>query len=237
VRSFTGQPGTVLSGPGNVQLAARPLATIQARACFFPVSGWVHAFILTCDLHLAVWFKRRRRRSRRHGRRHRRHAHGRATGGVPGVCCLYPGTNGQHYTLATIWHSPGRFVRRFLHRKMGYQIVAPPRVPCGPCGAGGPGSVTLPCCPNPLPQTLHVTLTGALSGSYALAWDGAHTWTNTNVTGCGGSLVSVGLSCAAGSWSLTIGAAGASGSGTCNPLSLSFTVPTPCGSVGATVTL
>ena len=225
MRSFTGQLGTPLSAPRNVVPGAAPGAALRAKECCFPPSSWVFAFILTCDDKLAVWFKRRRRRRR-----------GRPAGGVPGVCCLYPAAGAALYHLACAWHTPGKFVHQFLYRKLAYQIVAPPKLPCGPCGAGGSGTVTVPCCSNPLPQTLHVTFTGALSGSYALTWDGAHTWTNTNVTGCGGAVVSSDLSCASGHWSLTLGASSGIGSGTCSPLSLSFTILTPCGSVTATVT-
>jgi hypothetical protein len=223
MRSFTGQPGTPLSSPGNVVLGLAPSAAIRAKECCFPPSSWVHAFILTCDDKLAVWFKRRRRRRR--GK----------LGGVPGVCCLYPAAGPALYQLACTWHTPGKFVHRFLYRKLAYQLVGPPKVLCGPCG-GGSGTVTVPCCSNPLPQTLHVTFTGALSASYALAWDGAHTWTNTSATGCGGATASVDLACASGHWSLTLGASSGMGSGTCSPLSLSFTIITPCGSVSATVT-
>jgi len=98
------------------------VAAIKARACFFPASSWVHAFILTCDDKLAVWFKR--------GVHHRHH---HAIGGVPGVCCLYPNSNKHLYDLAVVWWSPGHFVHQFLYRIMGYQIVQPPAVPCAGC--------------------------------------------------------------------------------------------------------
>lgn len=71
------------------------MAAIQARACYFPSSSWVHAFILTCDNKLAVWFKR-----------HVHHRHHHAYGGVPGVCCLYPTSNKRLYDLAVVWWMP-----------------------------------------------------------------------------------------------------------------------------------
>jgi hypothetical protein len=98
------------------------MAKIIARRFYVPISSWVHAFILTCDNKLAVWFKK-----------HVHHHHGIAYGGVPGVCCLYPGSDQSLFDLAITWYSPGHFVHQFLYRKMGYQIVQPPSPPFG-CG-------------------------------------------------------------------------------------------------------
>jgi hypothetical protein len=102
------------------------MAAIKARKCFFPSSHWVYATILTCDNQLAVWFRR--------GVHHR---HGVAYGGVPGVCCLYPTTQGELaealYDLALVWHSEGKWVHHFLYRKLPYRIVSPPALPCGQC--------------------------------------------------------------------------------------------------------
>src|SRR5579884_1605917 len=102
--SFTGVPATPFSRPGNVVPAFAPAAAgaITARRCHFPASSWVYAFILTCDDKLAVWFKRGRRRRRRHAR----------TGGVPGVCCLYPTSDEALYDLAVSWWSAGHFVHQ-----------------------------------------------------------------------------------------------------------------------------
>ncbi len=99
------------------------MSAIKPSKCFFPHSSWVHAFILTCDGRLAVWFKRGSRRY-----------HGQRLGGVPGVCCLYPQSNQRLYNLAVVWGSPGKFVWRFLYRKMGYRLVQPPVTPCAGCG-------------------------------------------------------------------------------------------------------
>jgi hypothetical protein len=122
---------------------------LQAQKCHFPTSSWVHAFILTCDNKLAVWYKR-----------HVRHVHHHAGGGVPGVCCLYPGSSKALYDLAVVWWSPGHFVHRFLYKIMAYVIVAPPKMPCGgDCGGG----VQTVCCASPLPNTLYATFTGGVS--------------------------------------------------------------------------
>src|SRR5262249_8687398 len=146
------------------------LVQIKAKQCFFPVSSWVYAFILTCDDKLAVWFKR--------AVHHRR---GHAVGGAPGVCCLYPGSNRQLYDLAIAWWSAGHFVHTFLYRIMAYQLVRPPNVPCDDCP---PGEVVA-CCPNALPTTLHVTFTGAITGTYSLSYDsGTSHWSGT-FTPCG----------------------------------------------------
>ena len=101
LRSFTGQPGTALSRGGNMVPGLAPGVAIRARRCHFPVSSWVHAFILTCDDKLAVWFKRGAHRADRAAR-----------GGAPGVCCLYPQSNGQLFELAVAWWSAGHFVHR-----------------------------------------------------------------------------------------------------------------------------
>jgi hypothetical protein len=236
MRSFTGQLGTALSPLANVVLASAPRAAIRARECYFPPSSWVYAFILTCDGKLAVWFKRRRRRRKRRHRRHHRHHHRHRrvrqrsrhpAGGVPGVCCLFPAAGTAHYHLACAWHSPGGFVHRFLHRKMGYQLVAPPRLPCGPCDV-----VTAPCCPGPLSTTLHVSFTGGAGGAAALTWDGAG-WVNMSVALCSGLASQVALRCVAGNWQLAIsevdpGACSANPgtptSVSCSPLSVVFDV-------------
>jgi hypothetical protein len=268
MRSFTGRLGTTLSPPANVQLAAAPTAAIRAKQCFFPPSSLVFAFILTCDDQLAVWFRRggphrrhRQRHKRRHHRTHRRH-HGHRRSrrhhrrGVPGPCCLYPGTGPAHYQLACVWRSPGQFVRRFLYRKYGCRPVAPPAVPCGPCpGQGGAGTVGTPCCPNGLPSTLHATFTGSAAGSVALLYSPVFgVWAGSSVL-CGGVATQVVLSCVAAAgggfgWFLTLTAPGAgcsvvapvaAASAVCSPFSVVFNCTgsalTCCaGSLTATVT-
>jgi len=53
-------------------------------------------------------------------------------GGVPGVCCLYPGVPGKAYfDLMAVWGSPGKFVWHVLPYKQPYKIVAPPMPPFG----------------------------------------------------------------------------------------------------------
>jgi hypothetical protein len=111
------------------------MAAIKARKCFFPrsPSDWVHRIFLTCDNILAVQFN--------HGEKvHKVSDHGPGAylgwGGVPGVCCLYPTTQGelaeQLYDLATVWSFAGEFVHRFLYKKLPYRIVSPPGT-CGNC--------------------------------------------------------------------------------------------------------
>ena len=221
MRSFTGLLGTILSQPKNLVPGLAPGAAVKAQKCFFPVSTWVHAFILTCDDKLAVWFKRRVRHRRR-----------RAFGGVPGACCLYPTSNVLLYDLACTWPGAGEFVWRFLYRKMPYQLVAPPK---SPCGSDCPGGVQVPCCfATALPQTLHVTFTGALTGTFALAWNGSY-WNNAAAVLCSGLRSQLSLTCGAGpTWNLGIGAvdsgacsaatAPPTGTPTCRPLSVVFNI-------------
>ncbi len=207
--------------------------TITAERCVLVSSPWVHAFILTCDGKLAVWFKRRVRRHRRHRRRrhhrhHRRrghHRHGRHGPRVPGVCCYYPGTNRNFFNLALIWAGPGRFVRRFLHRRMPYQIIKPP------CPAVG-CSVQTACCASALPTTLHLSL--ALDGStVVLTWDGSTYWGGSGAVSCGDGLrwrlsctgadvggLKLEFSCNGGTWQPTTQAVG----GACDPLSVTYQV-------------
>jgi hypothetical protein len=233
LRSFTGEPGTVLSRPGNMVPGLAPGVAVRASRCHFPMSSWVHAFILTCDDKLAVWFKRRARRS--------------ARGGAPGVCCLYPQSNRQLFELAIAWASPGRFVHRFLYRILAYQIVQPPRVPCGTdCG------ISTACCPGiSLPARLQATVTGggACNGSYALGWVApGPNWKYTGPLGtCNASLPGDSLLLTCGSqgnaWQL-VTASGATmygaASATCSPFALTYTGVdlTNCGGTsGATVTV
>jgi len=290
------------------------MAAIQAQACYFPSSSWVHAFILTCDNKLAVWFKR-----------HVHHRHHRAYGGVPGVCCLYPTSNKRLYDLAVVWWSAGHFVHQFLYKLLPYRLVQPPVLPCSGCATSvavtssenpstsgdtvtftatvsdtagsatpqgsvafydgstllgngsalsGSGSsatstyatsalavgshtitakftgstgfqnaqgsvsqtvnsagVTNSCCGStPVPLTLHVTLTGSYSGTYALTYNaGPGTWTGT-ATLCGGSSSSFILVCTSGTWNLTLSSFGSgctagpvnAFSASCSPLSIVF---------------
>jgi hypothetical protein len=226
--------GTVLSQPDNVVPGRAPGAAVQAQKCFFPVSTWVHAFILTCDGKLAVWFKR--------GVHHHHHVFG----GVPGACCLYPTSNVLLFDLACTWPGAGEFVWRFLYRKLPYQLVAPPKAPCG---GDCPGGVQGACCPNSvvLPQTLHATATGGLSGSGALTWNGA-AWTG-KIALCLGLQANVTLACSGTQWFLFVaasdgGSCAAPGqfasSASCSPLSLTFNLTGNagcCNGVAFTVTV
>jgi hypothetical protein len=136
--------------------------TITAARCVLVSSPWVHAFILTCDDKLAVWFKRRVRGGR-----------------APGVCCYYPATNRNFFNLAITWGSPGKFVHRFLYKKLGYRIIAPP---CPPAAGGCP--VQTSCCTNTLPGALHAS--GNLGvGTVTLTYDGSQYWAGQCSPNCG----------------------------------------------------
>jgi hypothetical protein len=153
--------------------------TITAARCVLVSSRWVHAFILTCDDKLAVWFKRRVRGGRGRG---------------PGVCCYYPGSNRNFFNLAITWGDPGKFVHRFLYRRLGYRIINPP------CPAAGCG-VTTACCPAALPTTLHAACNlGA--GTVALTYDGSKYWAGTAHPSCGDTVL-LRLHCPAGSTDCT----------------------------------
>lgn len=108
---------------------------IKARRCFVPLSpsDWVSKVFLTCDNQIAVQFK--------YGQRVKKilpHGPGAylGHGGVPQVCCLYPGTQGELaetlYELAQVWSYAGEWVHGFLYKKFGYQLVAAPAL-CGSC--------------------------------------------------------------------------------------------------------
>jgi hypothetical protein len=108
---------------------------IKARRCFVPLSpsDWVAKVFLTCDNKIAVQFK--------HGQHVKKilpHGPGAylGHGGVPHVCCLYPGTQGDVaetlYELAQVWSYAGEWVHAFLYKKFGYVLVAPPAA-CGGC--------------------------------------------------------------------------------------------------------
>jgi hypothetical protein len=111
------------------------MTAIKARKCFVPrsPSEWVAKVFLTCDNMLAVQF--------RHGQKVKKIlAHGPGAylgrGGVPSVCCLYPGTQGdlaeRLYQLAQVWPYGGEWVHAFLYKKFGYRLVQPP-AQCGDC--------------------------------------------------------------------------------------------------------
>jgi hypothetical protein len=148
---------------------------IICKKAFTPLSpsDWVYAIGLDCNDAIWVWF--------RHGQHiiARTHEHPGpeiGVGGVPSVCCLYPGTAGAYgrelYDLAQVWSYGGEFVHAFLYRKQGYTIVGPPVLPCLGCG------VTTACCPGvSIGATLVATISNdpLLNGSYALVYNQALT--------------------------------------------------------------
>jgi hypothetical protein len=108
------------------------------------VSRWVRQFILTDTCELAVQFKNHRGE----------------------VCCLYPGTNKALFELAITWPSPGKFVHRFLYRKLPYRLIVPP---CKGVGARGPvGNVFTAC--GCLPPTVRASIRG-VPGSVVMTYD------------------------------------------------------------------
>jgi hypothetical protein len=99
------------------------------KITFTSWSSWAYAVILTCDDQLAIWFLRGGRTYRTPGGRYFR------IGGVPGVCCLYPGVPGpEYYELLVVWTpGPGEFVWHVLPYQQPYRLVEPPTPPYG-CG-------------------------------------------------------------------------------------------------------
>ena len=137
-----------------------------------------------------------------------------------GVCCLYPKTTKAHFQIAIAAPSPGKFVHQYLFKKLAYQLIKPP-CPAAPCG------VTTACCPgDPVPTTVHATITGggALDGVYAMVYDaGLSRWVSTTDLGsCAAGTFY--LECATGpTWRIKCGAVFSTVTTVvCNPLSLTF---------------
>ncbi len=176
-----------------------------AKFCVPVASRWVNQFILTCDNELAITFKKHN------------------------VCCLYPGTTRALFDLAITWGRPGNFVWRFLYKKRPYRLIKSP-CPPGDCGSGAGGTISVMCCADLLPATLHATFSGFLSGTVALNWNGTDAWTATAVL-CGTNSSTLRLACTGLGWNLSVnsstGGCGAEPNGptshNCSPLSLSFT--------------
>lgn len=130
-------------------------------------SDWVHKIWLTCDDTIAVQFNRGQRVEKTLDQGPGAY---RGSGGTPGVCCLYPGTQGnlakELFQLAQVWPFAGEWVHRFLYKKFGYIKIVPPALALDCCGAQT-------CCPNVvLPSVLHASLVdggstaGNLTGTY-----------------------------------------------------------------------
>lgn len=144
---------------------------IKARRCFVPISpsDWVAKVFLTCDNRIAVQFK--------HGEKVKKvlpHGPGAylGHGGVPAVCCLYPGTQGDLavnlYELAQVWTYSGEWVHTFLYKKFGYQLVAPP-TECGNCNT----SCSIQLYPASPSNGQNVTITCTVTNSDGNASKGA----------------------------------------------------------------
>ena len=191
---------------------------VIAAKCVPVVSSWVSLFILTCNNELAVQFHN-------------------------GVCCLYPGTNLALFQTAISWPSPGKFVHRFLYKRLPYRLIKPP-CPAQACS----GTITTTCCPTiTLPNTLHGTLTGAgaLNGTYAMYYTALSvpTWKTNDFLNCSGLMASISITCqTTSSWSAVIGVGsfGPNVGSSCIPFSQVFSNVdlTDCGGpTGATLTV
>lgn len=166
-------------------------------------SDWVYKIWLTCDDTIAVQFK--------HGQKVKKvldegPGDYLGYGGVPGVCCLYPGTKGavgrELFELARVWPYAGEWVHAFLYKKFGYiKIVPPMQVGC--CEAQE-------CCADVvLPPTLHATLvntSGAacLAGTYALKLDLNKCWWSyvAPIPACGNFSLGLVLGCVNQQWNI-----------------------------------
>jgi hypothetical protein len=125
------------------------MARVQCLDMVFTGSPWVHAFILTCDNHLAVWFN--------HEVQHRKDNWRELYGGVPeDFVCVYPGTGKGDYEQAISWPVPGKYVRAKLWKIQPYVMQQPPLLPCGNCCTQ---------CLNSLPNTIHLTISGSDTGN------------------------------------------------------------------------
>jgi hypothetical protein len=148
-----------------------PPVPIKCKKAFTATSpsDWVHAFGLTCDDTFWVYFKKHQRIILRPPGypKHKPYPPGPllGVGGIPAVCCLYPGTAGAvgrwMYNTAIVWAYAGEFVHRFLYKKWAYQIVAPPALPCVGCKTTTSVSASL----NPSCSGQPVTFTATISDS------------------------------------------------------------------------
>jgi len=229
---YTGIPAAHAGRPAVLQpgRARGRVGALKCQTIFHPKSDYVHAVVLTCDGELAVWY----------------YAHPRGPRGpkVPDSwCVLYPTMPGLlGYYLMAAAPSAGTWARQFLFG-MPYVKCQPPALPCA-CH-----TVTNGCCADAIPETVHVTFTGALSGTVALAYQGGilQNWQASSVL-CGGLPTTISLSCTGGTWFLSglksaPGAANfdptAAGSAVCSPLALSFTLTSNggCGAGAAAATV
>jgi hypothetical protein len=194
------------------------MAQATAKEWFYPASSWVHAFILTCDLKLAVWFKEGMKK-----------VHGAVVGGSPEpFVCVYQGTTQAMYEVAVV-SDPGKFVRQFLYKKLPYVKMAPPwAVGCG---------VQTTCCPvNTIPTTLNLTISNVsgcacLAGTYTLTYNSTNQdWEGPETTICGQAYTGFVLTCqGAGEFTLSSGSFGTvkMGNLVCSPFSCSVNGVTP----------
>jgi hypothetical protein len=200
---------------------------IIAQHCLQVRSSWVRKLILTCDTdgtgqHLAVSFKRWV------GPHHH----------IPNLTCLYPQTDKRFYDIGSVFPSKGHFVHRFLYRKMPYRLIADP-CPQQAC------TVTVGCCGNPIPLTLHCTFSGGfgtcvnLDGTtIAVSWNATNSRWEYNGPLIGTNNCSVYFWCdntntwQSGGANNSAFDTTAATSVTCSPISLSFTMPLALGPPG-----
>jgi hypothetical protein len=138
-------------------------------------SDWVHAVGLDCNNAIWVWFKKGQKIYKRLGTR-KHHGPGwlLGHGGIPHICCLYPGTAGavglSMFVMASAWPYAGEFVHAFLYRKWAYQVVSPPTLPCRGCNT----TTTVTSSKNPSCSGDSVTLTATVTDN-----DGSNVPTGT----------------------------------------------------------
>lgn len=109
-------------------------------------------------------------------------------------------------------------------------VIGNPCLPLssGSDSSGSGGTITIPCCPNPLPTTIYVDFGGGLAGvgtNIPCYWTGVN-WTSSARTACGATAAVVVLCTGLSAFSVSFGASYSMGSATtnsCSPLSVSTT--------------
>jgi hypothetical protein len=169
---------------------------MNASQCVAVRSSWIAMVILMCDNTLSVLFK-------------------------GGLCCNYPATSAAHFHALLAAPSKGRWVRRHLFKLL---PCRPIRLPCPPAGCGG---IDTTCCPGqPIPATVHATVTGsgACDGTYALSYCATPgNWQTAQPLGSCSTPPTLTFLCNAGHWFLQGNFLVAqAASVTCSPLSIHF---------------
>ena len=146
-----------------------------------------------------------------------------------GFCCVYPATTAAWFKQAIAAPRPGHFIHPYLYKKMAYRPIRPP---CPPSGG-----VTVTCCPNSLPTTLHATF-GGFSGPLAclngltvtLTWAAAASNWSGSYVACSSLSTALELGCFSTHWTIqasgdcAVAQAGPPTAASCSPLSVTFPV-------------